>query len=408
MTKMRNVLAVLAAGAVLLPCVARAQSAPGAERRYEREPSPVCTTSTTEVKLASPAIARTAGLEYTQVRFTPLSRRIERNAEVVYDANRYARLSSRAPGVIVEVLRDLGDRVERGDAIAVIDSIELGSAKADLLQARELLSLWEANARREQMLTERGAGTEREVLEAQTRLAEARIAVSRARQRLRNLGLGDEQVARVEQEQDTSSRLSVVAPFPGTLVERSAVIGEVVTSSTMLFSVADTGVMWAMIDLTESDLAGARAGQDVLLTIEGLSLRPFPGKLTWISTQLDHKTRTIKARAELDNGAGRLKAYMFGRATVVAGDDREAITVPKSAVQWEGCCHVAFVRVDEAGTHFRPARLTLGFDAGGRYEVLAGLAGGETIVTRGSHVLKNEILKDAIGTGCCEVGHLAK
>jgi cobalt-zinc-cadmium efflux system membrane fusion protein len=380
----------------------------GQEPRYRRQPSITCSTASTEVRLASASIARTAGFEYGEVRTAPLTREVVRNAEIAYDANRYARLSSRAPGVVVEVLKDLGQSVEAGEAIAIVDSTELGSAKADLLQARELLGLWEANSAREQSLLEKGAGTQREAIEAQTRLAEARIAVSRARQRLQNLGLAPDQLERVEQNGDTSSLLAITAPFAGMVVERSAVMGEVVSPTSVLFGIADTGMMWAMIDLTEADPAVVRPGQEVLVTMEGLSGRPFAGRLTWVSTQLDPKTRTIKARAELDNGGGQLRANMFGRATIRAGSNRQAVLVPKEAVQWEGCCNVAFLRADDEGTHFRPVRLTLGFDAGDRYEVLEGLAGGETIVTRGSFILKNEILKDAVGAGCCEVDHLAK
>ncbi|MCL4221167.1 MAG: efflux RND transporter periplasmic adaptor subunit [Phycisphaerales bacterium] len=387
---------------------AAAEAAAGAVRRFKQQPSPGCTTAQTTVTLASPAAARTAGFEYADIRATNLSREVVRNAEIVYDARRYARLSSRAPGVIVEVLKDLGDRVEIGDVVSVVDSMALGSAKAELLQAVELLSLRQGSADREMSLMQKGAGTERAVLEAQTHLAEARIAVSRARQQLRNLGLSDEDIDLVIERRDTDSRLRITAPFAGTLVESAAVTGEVVDQRDMLFAIADTGTMWAMIDLTESDLANVRAGHEVTFRSDGLPDRVFAGRLTWISTQLDRKTRTIRARAELDNGGAALKAFMFGRATIRAGMGGQAITVPKSAVQWEGCCNVAFVRVNREGTIYQPARLTLGFDAGDRYEVLAGLSGGETVVTRGSYILKNEILKDAVGAGCCEVDHLAK
>ncbi|MCC7389606.1 MAG: efflux RND transporter periplasmic adaptor subunit [Phycisphaerales bacterium] len=380
----------------------------GAARRYQQDPSVTCSTASTTVTLASRSVARTAGFEFTEVRTGTLSREIERNAELAYDANRYARLSSRAPGVIVEVLRDLGDRVEAGEVVATVDSMALGSAKADLLQASELLALWQANAERERALMERGAGTERAVLESQTSLAEARIAVARARQQLRNLGLPDDEISRVVELGDTGSLLRIAAPFAGTVVERSAVMGEVVDVRDMLFAVADTGLMWAMIDLTEADLASVREGQRVSFRIDGLPGRAFAGTLTWISTQLDPKTRTIRARAELDNGARLLKAFMFGRAAIRAGVDGTAVTIPKDAVQWEGCCNVAFVRANEEGTVYQPARLVLGFDAGDRYEVLSGLSGGETVVTSGSFILKNEILKDAVGAGCCEVDHLAK
>jgi len=377
-------------------------------RRAQRPPEKGCTTVNTVISLASPAIARTAGFEYEQVGTSDLSREIERNAEIVYNANQYARLSSRAPGVIVEVHKDLGDRIEKGEVVATVDSMTLGSTKADLLQSSELLALRRANAEREQALMEKGASTERALLEAQTHLAEARIAVSRAKQQLRNLGLSDEDIARVTEVNDTGSLLRITAPFNGTLVERAAVMGEVVDENDMLFAVADTGLVWAMIDLSERDLASVNRGHEVVFRIDGIPNREFPGRLTWISTQLDKKTRTIKARAELDNGDQMLKAFMFGRATITAGAGAQAVTVPKSAVQWDGSCNIAFVRTSDDGTTYQPVQLTLGFDAGDRYEVLNGLAIGDTVVSAGSFVLKNELLKDSMGAGCCEVGHLDK
>lgn len=387
--------------------VERAQSA-GAERRWQREPSPGCVTSETVVTLGSPEIVRAVGLEFAQVEAAPLSRAIERNAQLAYNANRYARLSSRATGVIAEVNRDLGEPVKKGETLAVVDSADLGAAKSDLLQALEMVKLWTANASRERSLVDRGVGVEREALEAETKAAEGRIAVNRARQRLRTLGLSSAQVGAVEMQGDTTSLLELVAPFDGTVVERAAVIGEVVEPGTALLSVADTGTMWAMVDFSEADLAVVKAGREAAVNVDGLPGKSFVGRVTWISAQVDPKTRTVKGRVELDNGQGLLRANMFGRARIKGGESREAITVPKSAVQWEGCCNVAFVKTDEAGTTFRPARLALTYDAGDRYEVLDGLVSGDTVVTAGSFILKNEILKNSVGAGCCEVDHLKK
>ncbi len=380
----------------------------GAEARWRREPSPTCSTSSTTVTLASPEIVRAVGLEYAQIKSEPLARAVERNAVVAYNANRYARLSSRAPGVVAEVLKDLGERVGKGEVLAVVDSTELGSTKADLLLAVETAGLWEANAKRERSLVEKGIGVEREALEAETRAAESRIEVNRVRQRLRNLGLSKEQIDAVEKDGDTSSLLPIVASFDAVIVERSAVIGEVVEPSKPLVAIADTSVMWAMVDLMESDLVVVRSGQQATVTIDGLPGESFAGPITWISTQLDPRTRTVKARAELGNESGLLRAHMFGRARITAAGDRQVVTVPKEAVQWEGCCNIAFVRADAEGRVFHPARLTLAFDAGDRYEVVDGLKAGDLVVTGGSFILKNEILKSAVGAGCCEVGYLDK
>lgn len=380
----------------------------GVEHRWQHEPSMSCTTSATAVTLASAEVVRTMGFEYMQVQLAPLTRTVERNAELAYNANRYARLSSRAGGVIAEVKKDLGESVKKGDVLAVVDSTDFGGAKSDLLQSLETAKLWETNATRERTLVEKGVGVEREALEAETKGAESRIAVNRARQRLRNLGLTKDQISRTEQENDTSSLLELVAPFDGMVVERTAVIGEVFEPGKPVLSIADIGTIWAIVDLAEVDLAVVKIEQQATLSVDGLPGKSFTGKLTWISTQIDPKTRTLKARVELDNGSGLLRANMFGRARINAGASRQAITIPKEAVQWEGCCNIAFVRSDEAGATFKPARLLLAYDTGDRYEIAEGLKPGDTVVTKGSYLLKNEILKNAVGAGCCEVDHLKK
>ena len=80
---------------------------------------------------------------------------------------------------------------------------------------------------------------------------------------------------------------------------------------------------------------------------------------------------------------------------------KEAMVVPKDAVQWEGCCNVVFVQKSEAV--YEPRKVNLGIDAGNVYEVLGGVSAGEVIVTQGSFLLKTEIMKGSIGAGCCEV-----
>jgi len=376
--------------------------------RWQRPPAPHCTTAKNVVRLASADIAEAAGLVLAEVKAAALERVVHRNVELAYNANRYVRLSSRVPGVISEVLKDLGQPVRKGDPLVVVDSGELGSAKASLLQALETAKLWQTNAGRERSLVEKGIGVEREALEAETKAAESQIEVNRTRQQLRNLGLSADQLKTVEEDGDTSSLLQIRAPLDGIIVERNAVLGEFTDPARALLAIADTAVMWARVDLLEGDVASVHIGSRASVRLDGLPGKTFSGTLTWISTQVDEKTRTVAARIELENPDGQLRAHMFGKAEIATGGAGKAIAIPKEAVQWEGCCNVAFVKADDKGLVFRPVRLTLGFDAGDHYEVVEGVKDGETIVTKGSFILKNEILRDAIGAGCCEVEHLKK
>jgi cobalt-zinc-cadmium efflux system membrane fusion protein len=92
---------------------------------------------------------------------------------------------------------------------------------------------------------------------------------------------------------------------------------------------------------------------------------------------------------------------MFSSALINVWGPAPAIVVPKSAVQWEGCCNVVFVKI--SNVQFEPRKIRLGFDTGPWRVVETGLVGGEQVVTTGSFLLKTELLKGSIGAGCCEI-----
>ncbi len=368
--------------------------------RYRRAPSVTCTTQLLTVNFERETIAQEAGLEFETVRVQPMSHTRECNAVLDYDGNRFAHLAPQVGGLIQVVKKDLGDPVEPGEVLAVIVSPAFGATKAAYLQAVASEALWTRNHARETDLLKRGVATERDLLEAETHLAESRIAKSRAEQELMGLGLSGAQIAAVARTGDTTSEYQVTAPFAGIVVERQATVGELSDPATPLFAVADVTRMWARLDFFEMDIRYIRSGQSVVLHVEGLPGEAVAGTITWVSAQLDPRTRTLQARVELDNPDGALRANMFARAVVTVRDAQPVVVVPRAAVQWEGCCNVVFVQ--DSPTSFHPAKVHLGPAAGTMVEVRRGLTGGETVVTQGSFLLKTEILKGSIGAGCCE------
>ncbi len=370
--------------------------------RSTRTPSVTCKNHTLRIRFTSPEIARQAGLDFAQIELRPLTATLTCNASVAYDGNHYARVTPRAPGVVREVTKDLGDVVQAGDVLAVIESAELASATAEYLQASARLTLWEKNHHRTHDLVQQGISAAKEDLEAEARLEESRLALATARQRVKSLGLKEEEIQLLSEGSQTEGLLSMRAPFAGVVVERSAVVGEAVDTMAPLFAIADTSRMWALLDVYENDLSQIKSGQAIVLTVGGVRGESFAGVITWISTQLDARTRTLKARAVIDNPDGRLRANMFGQAVVKVHEGEDRVVVPKNAVQWDGCCNLVFVR--QSDQVFVPRPLRLGYAAEDFYEVLDGVKPGEAVVTQGSFLLKTELLKGSIGAGCCEAG----
>jgi cobalt-zinc-cadmium efflux system membrane fusion protein len=139
----------------------------------------------------------------------------------------------------------------------------------------------------------------------------------------------------------------VLAPIDGTVVAREAVVGEAVEPSTQLFDIADTSVMWAWIDVSERDAEHVSKGQAITFTVTGSEGKGYPGRVTWVGTEVNSQTRTTRIRAELENPDGKLRANQFGRAEIQVEDEHAALIVPKAAVQDFERAHLVFIAEDD-------------------------------------------------------------
>ena len=175
--------------------------------------------------------------------------------------------------------------------------------------------------------------------------------------------------------------------------------GEVVDTTRMLFTIVDNRRMWLLLDVALEDAQYVKLGQQVVFHPDG-GTREHSGQITWISSRIDAETRTVKVRAELPNADGGLRDESFGAGRIVLREDGEAIVAPNAAIHWEGCCHVVFVRLSDEV--FQTRKLRLGARSGPFTEVLVGVVAGEVVATRGSHVLKSELLKSKLGAGCVD------
>jgi cobalt-zinc-cadmium efflux system membrane fusion protein len=300
-------------------------------------------------------------------------------------------------GIVREVQAVQGQEVGEGQVLALVESADFGQAKSDYLQAVAVLKLREAAWQREKLLAEKKIGTGREFLEAETGREEAKLAVGRAAQRLELLGVPRDRLAEVSEKQDTSALLELRAPFPGTVVEANAVRGEAVLPEKTVFAVAAMERMWLSIDVYESDLARIEKDQKVSFFVDGLTGRRFPGRVVAIGGEVDEHTRTIRVFADVKNVDGLLRARMFGRAEISIRAAEPKLLVPKEAVQNDGDCFLVFVSPSQ--DVFQARKIQLGTAYGQGWEVVGGLAAGEKVVTRGSFLLKTEILRGQMGAG---------
>ncbi|WP_422924708.1 efflux RND transporter periplasmic adaptor subunit [Singulisphaera sp. PoT] len=378
---------------------AEAKASAAAKAKVCRQPLPI-------VRLASAKLAGRIGIQTAAVTEEVHAHRLVANAETAYDANRYAEVSPRVTGFLREIRVDLGKVVRRGEVLAVVDSSEVSAGKTQLLTSHAAVNLAQVTADRVQALTRSGAVPGKAELEVMTALNQAKASAMDAEQKLRNLGFDDEALNQFLKAKDTKNLLDVNAPIDGSIVIRHAVLGEAVDAASRLFVVADTSRMWLWIDVYEGDITKISPGQPVSFTINGSDPKggdlSFLGKVNWVGSEVNDKTRTTRVRAELHNPDGRLRANQFGRAEIQIDPEHKAVVVPKMAVQRKDGTDLVFLPEDEPGRYRAQRIVTKPTDHGDVVEVTWGLKPGQRVVTRGAFLLKTEIMKGSIGAGCCE------
>jgi len=362
----------------------------------------VCRQPLPTVTLASAALAGQVGIQTAVVAEEEHAHTLAANAEAAYNANNYVDIAPRVTGFLREVRVDLGQAVKQGEVLAVVDSAEVSAAKAQYIAAQSTLRLAQVTYERTRSLTGSGAVAAKAELESLTALNQATASSLDAEQRLRNFGFEEADLVRIVRAKDTTSLLKIVSPLDGVVVVRHAVKGEPVQAMTQIFAVADTTKMWLWIDVYESDINSLSPGQKVTFTVSGGETARFNGTVNWVGTEVNEQTRTTRVRADLATTHRQLRANQFGRAEIQIGEPHKAVVVPKVAVQRKDTTDVVFLPQDEAGV-YRPQRVVVTpTDRGDAVEVAWGLRPGQRVVTKGAFLLKTEIMKGAIGAGCCE------
>jgi len=361
--------------------------------------NPNCLLHLAKIRLASPEIAEEAGLRLENVKSGDWNRTVECYGEVQFDRTKYALISPRSGGIVKSVEVDLGRAVKQGDVLAHVDSIDFGRAKADYLRAWTEFERWTWMGESFDRAGTGGGIALREKVEARASLEAASVELAISAQDLKNFGLGAEDIERIRLNKDTRTDLPIRAPFDGAVVDLNAVVGERIEAGQPLCAVADLSKVWVAVDAPADDLQMLELGSPMSFRPDSLIGETFTGTVTWISPQIDERTRTAKVRMEIDNKDGLLRAGQFGRGSILEEERSDAIVVPREAVQWDGCCNVVFV--EESRGVYQPRKLRIGSETAQECVVLAGLVPGERVVTTGSYLLKTEILKGSIGAGCC-------
>jgi Cu(I)/Ag(I) efflux system membrane fusion protein len=264
----------------------------------------------------------------------------------------------------------VGQQVARGDPLFSVYSPELVTGQQELLVALARAVAARGSAR----------PGERE---------SAQALLDTARTKLRLFDVPPEAIAQIEQEGRVLRALTVRAPRSGTVIEKIALPGMYVEPQMDLYTIADLSRVWVLADLYEYEAPFVRAGQPARFTPVGAEAAPadLQATVAFVAPTVGAETRTVKIRLELPNEDGRLRPGAYGTVRLEIPLE-PALVVPADAVLDTGTRQLVFVGAGEG--RFEPRAVRLGARAGGRVQVLEGLAEGERVVTRAQFLLDSE------------------
>jgi cobalt-zinc-cadmium efflux system membrane fusion protein len=293
--------------------------------------------------------------------------------------DREAQVSSRVSGRIVRLFFQVGDRVQRGQRLAEVQSVEIQKLQLDLMQADNKLIMVKAELERVQSLVESKIAARKELIAAQNNYQAVQNEIEGVEKQLVLSGMPESAVTKIRTDKSLAT-VPVVAPIGGVIAERNVVLGETVEPSKVIFKILDPSIVFVEGNAFEEALPQLKIGQTVRIRLASFPGEVFTGKISRFSPTIDPQKRTFQLWAEVPNRGGKLKPNLFAEMDVVVGGGQEVLAIPLEAlITTEG---ESFVFVEENGS-FRRADVVLGARDDRYVEVRKGLLPGDHVVTDG-------------------------
>ena len=314
--------------------------------------------------------------------------------ELAVDERLYAEVAPPMPARAVRLLAAPGDAIRAGQPLVMLQSPDLGRARADYLSAAARLRLAEATLTRKRGLLDERIVPLREVQEAEGQVEETRAAVRSAQAALTAFGVAPPS-AELGPE---ASSFSLRSPIGGTVIARDVMLGQMIDPATPAFKIGDLSRLWLTVHAFERDAVRIARNAPTRLSFPALPGERFDGTVALVGREVEKESRTVPVRIDVRNPSGRLRPGMSATALVPVGASNTAIlTVPVAAVQrvkGEWC-----VFIPKDATTFEIRKIGRGRDLGGEVEVLSGLTAADTVVVDGAFLLKAQAEKSQAGHG---------
>jgi len=346
--------------------------------------------------------------QWTSLTTTPVTSVVFRSehlteGKISVDEDRATLVFSPYSGRVIKLLAKPGDAVKAGQPLFIVEAPDMVQAQNDFInsisalnKARSALELAKIVEQQNKTLFDSRAGSLRDLQQAQanTRAAEndvrsTQTSVEVARNRLRILGMTDDEITRFSDTGAVSPHMTIYSPITGTVIQRKVGPGQYVNTSSQntsasdpTFVIGDLSTVWLVAYVRESEAPNVKVGQALYFTVLAYPNRVFPANISFVATSLDTGSRRLLVRATIDNSRQLLRPEMFANVNILTGEGDTSPAVPRESIIYDGKSTHVWVARDDKSVERR--EIKTGLSNGPMIQVIDGLRDGENVVSRGS------------------------
>ncbi len=262
------------------------------------------------------------GKELATVQTRYVETEIALTGKISFNEDKVARVFPLAGGFVRELFVELGDKVKKGQILAIIRSPEIAGFNSEGIAAEAQLRVAEKNSQVAADLYKTGNISEVELINARKELESAKGELERIREVLDMYGAGKESIYPIK------------SPVSGVIVHKNIALNMELRTEDIspVFLVGNLDDVWVMANIYESDIQHIREGFEAQITTISYPDRIFNGKIDKIFSLMDAESKTVKARVVLSNPGYELKPEMFAKVLVHYTEPIKKIAIPSNAV----------------------------------------------------------------------------
>ncbi len=304
------------------------------------------------------------------------------SGEIGFNENNISKIYPRSSGQVISADVTLGDRVKKGQVLAVLKSAEVAGSYADLAGANADLGIAKRQLTNTEQLFKNGIASEKDLTEARENYEKSVSAKERI---LASINIQGGTGA------NTNGTYTLVSPIDGFVVEKKVNAGNYVRSDMPdnLFTISDLRSVWVNANVFETDIPKVQEGYKVKVTTLAYPDKVYDGTIEKIGDMLDPYNKVLRIRISLRNDDMKLRPEMFAKVVVTNQRSQKAISIPTSAlitqngknyvVRYHSPSDIKIAEVDIISNH------------GNRTYIRSGITAGEKLITRNQLLLFQQL-----------------